>query len=308
MTLVLGTDDGVYAAQALDGDDPERVLAAGSVRQVEWLGDAAWAATDDGVFSATDGRDWVDAGVPEPAAAAVAVSPDGERYYAGTRPAHVYTTTDGGESWRQSASFASLPGRDDWENLGSVGPQVRALAVHPDAPQRVVAGVEAAGVYVSPDAGETWERRSRGLHDDVHHLLALGRDDWVAACGGGLYRTTDAGDAWRSLDTSPDLFWYTYARETVAHDGRVFASLQNRAAARYADDAPGRILASNDCGRSWSIERFPDDDDAFVVGWTVHDDTLLAGTSDGRVLARDGGDWRTVCEVPAGVRSLAARP
>lgn len=303
MPLVIGTDDGAYTAPGPDGD-PERTLAAGVVRQVRRFAGEAWAATDEGVFHAPDGRNWVDAGVPEPAAAAVAASPDGRRVYAGTRPAHVYVSPDGGDTWTRSESFASLPGRDGWENLGGVGPQVRAFATHPAAPQRLVAGVEAAGVYVSPDAGDTWERRRDGLHADVHGLRALGRDEWVAACGGGLYRTTDAGESWQSLDTSPDLFWYTYARETVEHDGVLYASLQNRAAARYDDSAPGRILASTDRGREWTMERFPGDHDAFVVAWTVHEGTVLAGTSDGRVLARDD-DWRTVCEVHDGVRSLA---
>lgn len=303
MSLVIGTDDGVYVAPA-PTDTPERVLDAGVTRDVRGVAGAAWAATDGGLYRSTDGRHWVDAGVPD-AAAAVAASPDGERLYVGTRPAHVHVSTDGGDSWSRSETFAALPGRDDWVNLGSVGPQVRALAVHPDAPQRLVAGVEAAGVYVSPDAGETWERRSDGLHDDVHGLLALDRDDWVAACGGGLYRTTDAGRSWRSLDTTPELFWYTYARDAIQHEGVLYASLQNRAAARYADDAPGRIVASTNRGRSWRIERFPGDEDAFVVAWTVHDGALVAGTNDGRVLARDGGDWRVACEVPHGVRSLA---
>lgn len=305
MPLCIGTNDGVYRVPRLDSD-PERVLDAGTTLAVRRLADETYAATDRGLFRAPEGETWRDCSVPEAAATAVGVSPDERRLYAGTRPAHVYVSTDHGETWEKSEGFASLPGREDWRNLGNVGPQLRTLAVHPDAPDRVVAGVEAAGVYVSSNAGRTWERRSDGLNADVHDLTALGRDDWVAACGRGCYRTTDAGRSWRALDTSPDQFWYTYHRETLAHDGTVYTGAEDRAARRFADEAPGLLLASVDSGRTWRTEEYPGSDDSFPVAWAVRDDRPLAGTSDGRVLARDETGWREVLSVPSNVRTLAA--
>lgn len=305
MPLCIGTNDGVYRAAAPDAD-PKRVNDAGVVRQVRRLDGTLFAATDDGLVRSTGGHTWTACGVPEPAAVAVAASPDGRHLYAGTRPAHVYVSSDGGESWQQSEAFASFPGREAWENLGDVGPQVRAFAVHPHAPDRVIAGVEAAGVYVSTDRGDTWERRSDGLNPDVHGLTALGRDDWVAACGRGCYRTTDAGRTWTSLDTGVDQFWYTYHREALARDGVLYVGAQNRAAARYADDAPGLLLSSTDAGGQWTSEPYPGDDDAFPLAWADHDERVLAGTNDGRVIAREDDEWRVQTAVPTGLRSLAA--
>lgn len=305
MPVVLGTNDGVYRADNPESD-PEHVLDVGVALQVRRFDDRLFAATDDGLYRSDDGTDWTDCGAPEPAVTSVTASPDGRTVYAGTRPAHVYRSVDGGESWERSESFASFPGRDEWVNLGSVGPQVRALAVHSGAPDRVVAGVEAAGVYVSPDRGETWERRSRGLNPDVHDLTALGRDDWVAACGRGCYRTTDAGRTWRALDTDVDQFWYTYHRETTVHDGVLYAGAQDRAAARYDDDAGGLLLASRDAGRDWETEPYPGDDASYPLAWTDASGRLLAGTNDGRVLVREDGSWRQVAAAPVGVRSLAA--
>lgn len=305
MSLCIGTNDGVYLAAGPDSA-PDRVLDAGTTLQVRRLGGETFAAADGGLFRSADGREWTDCGVPADAATSVAASPDGRRLYAGTRPAHVHVSEDGGDSWTRSGAFAALPGRDDWVNLGGVGPQVRALAVHRGAPDRVVAGVEAAGVYVSPDRGDTWQRRSAGLNADVHDVTALGRDEWVAACGRGCYRTRDAGRTWTALDTSPDQFWHTYHREAISHDGTLFVGAQDRAAARYDDDASGLLLASPNAGRDWTAESYPGREEAFPLAWTVHEDTVLAGTNDGRVLARTADGWRTTASVPATVRSLAA--
>lgn len=305
MPIVLGTNDGVHRAPGPDGE-LECTLDTGVVRQVRRIGDDVFAATDEGLFRAGTGRDWADCGVPEPAAVAIAASPCGRHLYAGTRPAQVYVSADDGDSWERSESFASFPGRDAWENLGGVGPQVRAFLTHPDAPDRLVAGVEAAGVYVSPDQGKTWERRDYGLNPDVHDLTALDRDDWVAACGRGCYRTTDAGRSWQSLDTTTDQFWHTYHRETHVHDGVLYASAEDRAATRYDDDASGLLLASTDAGRTWKHQPFPGEEDAFVLSWATHDGMLLAGTSDGRVLVRDGDGWRPMLRPDTAVRSLSA--
>lgn len=304
MTIVLGTNDGVYRCSQ-PGDEPKQVLDAGRSLQVRRLGGNAYAATDDGLSRTADGRDWTDLGVPEDAVTSVARSAD-RILYAGTRPAHVHVSEDGGESWTRSESFTALPGREDWVNLGSVGPQVRALAVHPDAPARLVVGVEAAGVYVSPDRGDTWTRRSRGLNVDVHDLTMLDGDDWIAACGRGCYRTTDAGRTWTALDTSAGQFWHTYHRESTVHDGTLYVGAQDRAAARYDDQASGLLLASNSNGRRWATEPYPGSEDAFVLAWAELDGGLLAGTNDGRLLVRRDDEWETATTVPGTIRSVAA--
>jgi photosystem II stability/assembly factor-like uncharacterized protein len=305
MPLCIGANDGVYRTPSLDSD-PERVLDAGTTLQVRRLDGTTYATTDDGLFRSADGREWTDCGLPADAATSVAVSPDGSHLYAGTRPAHLSVSEAGGDTWERSDAFAALPGREDWVNLGGVGPQVRSLAVHRGAPARVVVGVEAAGVFVSPDRGDTWQRRSNGLNADVHDLTVLASDDWIAACGRGCYRTTDAGRSWTALDTSPEQFWHTYHREAVVHDGVLYVGAQDRAAARYDDDAGGLLLASRTAGRDWTTEPYPGDADSFPLAWAEQGSRLLAATNDGRVLARDTDGWRTAASVQAAVRSLAA--
>jgi hypothetical protein len=247
--------------------------------------------------------------VPEEAVTAVLVDPTGERLYAGTRPPGVYITENGGNDWRECEGFARLP-KDDWRNLGKLdrgpdGAQVRSLVAYPQAPARVVAGVESVGVFVSDDRGETWQRRSEGLQADVHHVLALDVDSYVAACGRGLYRTRNAGRSWTALDPRHDLFWYTYYREALVHDGTLYSGGQDRSEYRHLDEARATIVESDDEGRTLELVSHPGDDSEFAETWTAIGGRVLAGTSGGRLLVRDdANEWETVGTVPGEVRAL----
>lgn len=91
----------------------------------------------------------------------VVVNPDGDRLYAGTHPAHLYVSTDDGETWTELEGLQDLPSREEWHTPRHRNEtHIRSLGVHPDAPERVIAGVEVGGVHVSEDDGETWTERS----------------------------------------------------------------------------------------------------------------------------------------------------
>lgn len=120
----------------------------------------------------------------------------------------------------RTRGFQELPSREDWYTPRHRDEaHVRSLGAHPDAPNRVVAGVEEGGVHVSEDRGESWTERRDGVQDDVHHVLVLGPETYVASCGDGLYRTRDGGRSWTRLD---DALSYRYFREATMHDGRLY--------------------------------------------------------------------------------------
>jgi photosystem II stability/assembly factor-like uncharacterized protein len=314
MALYLGTGDGVYRTPDATFEAVEQVLDPGDtvnrVRTFDGL-DGPFAATERGLYSSTDGENWTDLDVPRESVVSVEAGPDGDHLYAGTRPAHLYVSTDAGESWRELEAFQDLPSRERWTDRAfrEKGAQVRTLAVHPDAPGRVIAGIEPGGVIVSEDGGETWDERSRGVHDDVHHLLALSADSWLASTGNGFYRTHDTGGTWLRLDTDFREFSYNYYREAFVHDGTIFGASRipggDRRACRLFELRDDRIHPVHDI------------DGEFVASWGAFEETVLAGTivedpghmnveKPGHVLWRESdGSWSEVAEMPAGVKSMA---
>ncbi|MFB6254114.1 MAG: WD40/YVTN/BNR-like repeat-containing protein [Halobacteriaceae archaeon] len=224
--------------------------------------------------------------------------------YAGTRPAHIYTSTDGGDTWNQVESFETIPGKEDWTQ-NYMGPaQVRDIRTHKQTPSKLFVAIETAGVYVSPNGGRSWEYRGRGLDNDPHGLRIIGQDSIIATCGRGLYRTDNAGKLWYRLDTHQQYFWYQYFREGIVHDGTYYTSVMDRSTHRYQEIDDGIILVTSDGGDTFDDQEFPGHEDDYVNAWTVADDNVFGGTVNGQLI--EGPDyWTTVDTVNATIQSLA---
>lgn len=317
MSLLLGTEQGLYHAPDLPFDQTRVVLDAGRVNCVRHTPNGTFAATDSGLFRSTDGgAEWTDLGVPQSAVYAVTADPNDDRLYAGTQPARLYAAaldppiTD--DSWRELPGFYEVPSRDDWRTpRHDGGAQVRSLAVHTDAPDRLVAGVEIGGVYCSDDRGETWSERRIRLDpateiDDVHHVLVRSPDQWIASTGNGLYRTDDAGREWHRLDDGLDR---TYFREALDRNEHLYAAAAVGPPGEWEGDrgADGALFRSVDGGETVETIPYPGQPEELILSWSTDGDTIVAGTNAGRVL---GGPnhWETAGMVPAPVRSVAVVP
>ena len=316
--LVCGTHRGLYRLET-PGRDPERVAACGRVYEVvrsadSRSGNARIAATEDGLFRSTDGTDWDPLGGPTDPVSALAGP---ETVLVGARPVDVLRARPDpdGDGWRFDAvgDLAAHPHGERWRDRAPEGrPSVRTLALHPD--DGILAGLEPGGVYAFD--GDFWRRYGRGVHDDVHDLRALPDGSVVAATGNGLYRTDD-GDRWHRLDTDFRDFWANYFRESIAHDGRLYAG-----ANRWGPDAPSGVTLSGATDADaldadgLDADAVPTDDPAFVASWAVTDGVVVGGTirvGDGGfeseapapLLRREGGEWAVGATLPAGVTSLA---
>lgn len=307
MALLFGTEDGVYRTPDRhdDADDAAQVLDAGRVIRVRRLGDGAYACSKTGLHRSRDGgQTWSGLGVPREEVYSVCVGPAGDRLYAGTHPAHLYVSADDGDSWRELEGFQDLPSRDEWYTPRHRNEaHIRSLDTHPDAPHRVIAGVEVGGVHVSEDEGVTWTERRDGVHDDVHHVLVRGPAAYVASCGDGLYRTRDAGRSWTRLDGDLSR---QYFREALVHDGRLYAAAARSSPGTWSgeDGADAALYVSDDDGATFERQSYPGGPREVVLAWTVADDRVVAGTNGGRVIAEAGEEWETLGQLPAAVRSL----
>lgn len=159
-------------------------------------------------------------------------------------------------------------------------------------------------MYVSLDAGRTWEYRGRGLDNDPHGLRFLEQDSLIATCGRGLYRTDDAGRVWYRVDSHQQYFWYQYYREGIVHDGVYYTSVMDRSTHRYKDVDDGLILVSTDGGATFDDQDFSGSDDDYVNAWASDGTRVYGGTVGGRLL-EGPGDWTEVDSLDATIHSMA---
>jgi len=217
------------------------------------------AGTTKGVFRSDDmGQTWEEAssGLTSRHLRWLAYHPDvSDLEFAGTEPAGIFISHNGGESWRACPEVAEL--RDQYKWSLPYSPEagcVRGFAFHGS---RVYAAVEVGGVLRSYDNGETW-RLAEGsdgnpsfegppepfIYPDVHSIEVhtLSADLVYAPTGGGFYRSHDGGKTWK-------LFYDCYCRAVWVDPREPDHMLLGPA--DYVD-SNGRIEESRDGGQTWS--------------------------------------------------------
>ena len=123
--------------------------------------DVVYAGTQgNGVLRSADrGMSWSPAGMEGQTVKSLAVSPhDPAVIYAGTRPAYLHITENGGAAWRELDGFRRIRGRWFWMSPAEkpYKAYVQAIAISPEDPDVVLAGIEFGAVVLSTDGGRTW--------------------------------------------------------------------------------------------------------------------------------------------------------
>ena len=306
--LIAGSDDGVYRISGVHepGETTdEKLLDTKRVFRVKWFDGlpGPFAAAKSGLYHSPDGDEWTKLPFPDEEAYAVTASPSGDRLYVGTRPARLlvadveYGLPSEAADWDEVVGFRELRDLFDWGLERHDGlAQVRSLCTHPDAPDRLVAGVEVGGVYVSDDGGESWRERciDHGAPhtDDIHHLHMGDAETLVASTGSGLYRSTDAGRSWLRLDGGYD---QGYFRGAFVHDGTLYAGGAPGSSSSWGDG--GHALFERRDGETLESVSSPVPDEV-VIGWSVIDGDVLAVTHRGTLLRRESDGWNVVGSVP----------
>lgn len=317
--LILATEQGIVTCER-EGDGwaiTTRALTDKHVTCVIAREGVILAGTEDGIFrSDNEGKTWQEASNDLTARHVrwMAFHPDiSNLALAGTEPANIFVSHDGGGSWRACPEVAQLRDRFKWSLPYS--PEagcVRGFAFHGS---RVYAAVEVGGVLVSNDNGETWKlaEGSDGKPDlegppdpfvypDVHSLEVhpSSLDLVYAPTGGGFYRSNDGGKTWK-------LCYDCYCR-AVWVDSRDSEHLI-LGPADYVE-SNGRIEESQDGGQTWSLAS-----NGLKVPWRrgmverffQAEDELFAVLSNGQLFttALSALEWKRVLTNITGVNAIA---
>lgn len=131
--------------------------------------------------------------------------------YAGTKPASLIASRDGGKTWTKVDGLTDHPSAETW-NPGAAGLVLHTIVPHPRDPARMWVGISAAGVFATEDSGVTWERRNRLANAEAHRNHdhpAAPRDGETGHCVHNMMRAPGDADllyqqnhhgVWRSQD------------------------------------------------------------------------------------------------------------
>ena len=319
----------VYHA-LLDPRDPRRGWAA--LRHPVW--GARIHATLDG------GRSWEPLpgrpAFPEATDRAVkavwSLSPGGaeepERLWAGTQPAGLFTSTDGGSTWSWVRSLDEHPTRDAWQPARG-GLALHSIQVDPERPQRVYVALSAGGCYRTDDGGSSWTAINGGVRSEflpgpppvagqcVHALrLHPARPDRLYQqnhCG--IYRSDDRGETWTEITGElPSDFGYVVGLDPRDPD-RAWVIPEESSHMRSVCEGRLRVYETEDAGGRWTArEAGLPQEHAYV---SVLREALCTdgeepcgvhvGTSTGHLFtSRDGRRWSETARYLPRILSLTA--
>lgn len=283
---------------------------------------------------------WVPVGVPGGNVRELAEDPrHPDRLYLGTADGILYRSQDGGHVWtRLSPGFPRRGFSLDeivvdrrgvvyvgfWEVHGQgggvawsadrgetfhffkgmEGRSVRALAIAPTN-RRILAAGTLDGVYLSRDAGESWTRITPEGHAELRNFGSIAFDpvDPRVIYAGTWHlpwKTTDGGATWTRMD-----------RGMIDDSDVMTLTIEpGRAQTVFATACTG-IYRSRNAGEEWTkLKGIPFSarrTRSFALGRDDHD-RLLAGTTQGLWMSRDGGDtWRRATKKLV-INSVIARP
>jgi photosystem II stability/assembly factor-like uncharacterized protein len=263
----------------VDPADPATLYAAAG-----W-----WEENRGGVITSHDhGETWtpITTGLPDATVWSIALDPSSpvaaRTLYAASYQHGIYKTADGGQSWRAMNTGLGVAG-----NL-----QVRSIALDPDNPQILYAGIEAK---------ET--------------------DNSEQTIQGGIFKSSDGGGHWSRIDTNTPQLSVWDIEVVPGHANTIYTAVSSEYDHTLQQTFPGGVYKSRDGGRSWirMSGDFGSEENLDVVAIALHPaqpERLYAVTADapyhdqssGRGIFRsiDGGATWSAINNGLGILSLNA--
>ena len=233
---------------------------------------------------------------------------DADIIFAGTRPAEIFRSLDGGATWRRCRLGN---GTECWF-INT--PRVTSIQFDPIDPETVWVSIEIEGIFRTTDLGETWEKLNEGLISvDTHNMVffddADGGRDILCSTEEGLHKSTDNAAHWRHIEVPQAPFVYMRCMERRADDSEiVFLSVGDRPSGET-----GMLLRSRDRGESWENVELPGRVNSTIwwIGTNPADSNLIfCCTIMGQIWrSTDGGEsWRKMRRELGELRMIAWQP
>ncbi len=264
---------------------------------------SSYGAVERGILKSTDGgRTWRSVN-RDIVAYRLVIDPQTPKTLFAATAHGIFKSTDGGNTWRAANTGVMM---------GMVGGlpalMVSALAIDPKSPSSIYAATWDIGyhyrVYKSTDGGDTWKTLVYLRDVQVSNLIvdprspttlyasALRRIQGNSAALGGVFKSIDGGETWRSVSTGLT----SRNVSALVIDPRVPTTL-------FAGTINGGVFKSTDGAGTWQgVNSGLNDVDATAIAIDPQNPRMIyAGTADvGAFRSTDGGrTWNPLRLVPA---------
>lgn len=227
----------------------------------------------------------------------------------GTEPSLIFTSTDGGDTWKKIDEFNKLPSSSTW----SFPPRphthhVRWIELDVNNEKYIYTAIEAGALIKSLDGGKTWiDRVSDGPYD-THtlrtHKMIPGR--LYSAAGDGYFESQDYGSSWKRIVNG--LGFHTYLGSIAINSNdpqnKILSAASNAWKAHSRQEAESFLYrCTSDKDKSWELitKGLPKSKDTIISVVESHPyakDEFFCLNNQGIYHSRDSGSSWERLEIP----------